>query len=292
MNQCVRSVAGEYNIRMFYILITDLDGSFIDHITYDYSPALPALEELRKRRIPVVFCSSKTAAEMIALREAVGNSDPFIVENGGGVYIPRHYFPGIEEKKHHHHNDYWVIRLGARYQDLQKAIEQIGKELNWTLLSFADMSPHQLVQETGLSLQQAERSLQRDFDLPFTIKRANRDLERLEKAARRLGLKLTKGARFFHLTGHSDKGKAAIQLVQLYQKQWREPVQAIGVGDSQNDLGLLLETEIPIVIPNPHSEAPLLQALPHARRAPFPGPRGWNAAILALLRDASIGNRQ
>jgi ribosomal protein L37E len=38
---------------------------------------------LRKRSIPVVFCSSKTRAEIEHLRKATEVTDPFIIENGG-----------------------------------------------------------------------------------------------------------------------------------------------------------------------------------------------------------------
>jgi mannosyl-3-phosphoglycerate phosphatase len=58
----------------------------------------------------------------------------------------------------------------------------------------------------------------------------------------------------------------------------------VGLGDAANDLSFLRIVDRPIVIPRPNGLDPALSsALPHAERAPHPGPRGWNAAILALL---------
>jgi len=73
---------------MLQIVFSDLDGTLLDHRTYDYSPALPALAKLQEKQIPLVFCTRKTAAEMIPFRKEIKNKDPFIVENGGGIYIP------------------------------------------------------------------------------------------------------------------------------------------------------------------------------------------------------------
>ncbi|MDP2876998.1 MAG: HAD-IIB family hydrolase, partial [Holophaga sp.] len=66
----------------FQILFTDLDGTLLDESTYAFEPALPAIRALQERGIPIVFCTSKTFAETVALQEVLGITDPFIVENG------------------------------------------------------------------------------------------------------------------------------------------------------------------------------------------------------------------
>jgi ribonucleotide monophosphatase NagD (HAD superfamily) len=45
------------------LVFTDLDGTLLDHDTYDWTPARDALDRLTRAGIPVVFTSSKTAAE-------------------------------------------------------------------------------------------------------------------------------------------------------------------------------------------------------------------------------------
>ena len=61
---------------MLKIVFTDLDGTLLDHHTYDHSPALPALAKLQEKQIPLVFCTSKTAAEIISFRTEIENEDP------------------------------------------------------------------------------------------------------------------------------------------------------------------------------------------------------------------------
>jgi mannosyl-3-phosphoglycerate phosphatase len=72
-----------------YIVFTDLDGTLLDYGTYSWNEALPALSRLRALRIPVVLCSTKTAAEMQPLARELRLEAPYIVENGGGIRIPQ-----------------------------------------------------------------------------------------------------------------------------------------------------------------------------------------------------------
>ena len=44
------------------MIVTDLDGSLLDHHDYNWDAASEWLARLKQQAIPVVFCSSKTAA--------------------------------------------------------------------------------------------------------------------------------------------------------------------------------------------------------------------------------------
>lgn len=96
------------------LIFTDLDGTLLDHDTYSWQPAAPALSFLRERSIPWILCTSKTRAEVERLRAEMGHTHPFIVENGGGIYIPRDTFP-FETPGATRAADYDLITLGADY---------------------------------------------------------------------------------------------------------------------------------------------------------------------------------
>ena len=76
-----------------FIVFSDLDGTLLDGDDYSHDQALPALRLLRRRNIPLVLCTSKTRAEVEFHRRRLANRDPFVVENGGAVYVPEGYFP-------------------------------------------------------------------------------------------------------------------------------------------------------------------------------------------------------
>ncbi|MFC1979288.1 HAD hydrolase family protein [Chloroflexota bacterium] len=75
------------------IVFTDLDGSLLDASTYSYTEALDALNLLRNKQIPLIFCSAKTRFEQEVYRKAMAITAPFIVENEGAIFISEDYFP-------------------------------------------------------------------------------------------------------------------------------------------------------------------------------------------------------
>lgn len=75
-----------------WVVFTDLDETLLDRETYSFEAARAALSELARRRIPIVFCTSKTSAESLELQSRMGIDEPFAYENGGGIRLPRGYF--------------------------------------------------------------------------------------------------------------------------------------------------------------------------------------------------------
>ena len=267
---------------MFQIFITDLDGTLLDHRSYDYSPARPALTKLKKEHVPLILSTSKTAAEIIPFRLAIENQDPFIVENGGGIFIPKGYFSSIPLETREV-GGFLTISHAPSYTQLQESLARLADHHNLKVESFAQMSPSRLAEISGLSEDQAQLSLQREFDLPFRILDGSFNASQFSEESHSLGLRLTRGGRFLHLGGDVNKGEAVTQLLELYQINHEGAIQSIGLGDSENDLSMLEAVHIPVVIPNPHSQSPLATQLPSARVARAPGPEGWNEAVLSLL---------
>jgi len=74
---------------MNILVFTDLDGSLLNHDDYSFEEARPALDRLRKAKIPLIFVTSKTCREVEPLQNRLGLREPFIVENGGGIFVPR-----------------------------------------------------------------------------------------------------------------------------------------------------------------------------------------------------------
>ena len=72
-------------------IFTDLDGTLLDHDTYEWSPARPMLDRIREEGWPLVFVTSKTRAEVEGLRTEMEVDEPFIVENGAAAFFPPRY---------------------------------------------------------------------------------------------------------------------------------------------------------------------------------------------------------
>ncbi|MCL6480614.1 MAG: HAD-IIB family hydrolase [Firmicutes bacterium] len=275
------------------VILTDLDGTLLDARSYSWAEAAPALAEIARRRIPLIFCTSKTRAEVEYLRRKIGNSDPFITENGGGIFIPHGYFPqhigGATRIGKYH-----CIALGRPYREIVSAFEEIAAVSGTQAVGFHQMSAREIAQNTNLPLRLAELARQRDFDEPFFL--AGNDEAAATKfvaLARARGLEVTRGGRFWHLHAGSDKGRAVRILLELFHspsRLRRRGLHTIALGDAANDLPMLAAVTHPVLLPRPDGcyDPDVLRKLPHIEPAPAPGPRGWNAVVLRLLgvRDA------
>lgn len=133
------------------VVFTDLDGTLLDCATYSYAPAEPALELLRRKKIPVVFCSAKTRAEQEVYRDELSIYDPFIVENGGAIFIGQGYFPFTFDYDKTW-GGYLVIELGSPYQEIRRLLEEMRSDTGTNFKGFGDMSMEEVVIETGLPL--------------------------------------------------------------------------------------------------------------------------------------------
>ena len=266
------------------VVISDLDGTLLDHDTYAFDAARPALERLASARIPVVLCTSKTRAETEPIRGALGNDHPFIVENGGAIVIPRGYFPfGVDVDRAEQRESMTVIPIGDPYAELVSALARASRESGIAVRGFATMTELEVARATGLPIEQARLARQREFDEPFEIV-DDRDPAPLFDAIVRAGKRWTAGGRFHHITGANDKARAARVLIELYRRQLAG-VRTIGLGDAPNDVDLLREVDVPIVIASAHAAA-VARLVPGATITRTPGPSGWSDAVLSVLDAA------
>ncbi len=268
------------NAKPHLVIFTDLDGTLLAEDTYEPGPALPVLEQCHKRNIPVVFCSSKTAEEMLALREKLNNSDPFVVENGGGIYIPSQMsFPSSPPGKRV--GNYYFIEIGTGISALRETLKRAAKQAGVRIKGMGDMSVAEVVQFTGLPEPDARRAMKRQFDEPFIILEGSP--ERLAAEIERLGFEMTKGGRFYHILKGCDKGKAVEILARLY-REMKGPIVTIGIGNAQNDLPLFMAVDRAFLVQNPPGTwAEMPELPPSLERIQGIGPEGWAQAISGLL---------
>lgn len=268
------------------IIFTDLDGTLLDS-AYSFKKALPALDMIKRKKVPLVLCSSKTRTEIEHCRKKLGNEHPFITENGGGVFIPKNNFKlqiknlklKIEKKE-----NYIMIKLGAPYEKLREELEGLRSE-GFDIRGFGDMSVKEISELTGLKTRDAVRAAQRDFDEPFVFKGDRAMKAKLKRRIKARGFNYTQGE-FFHIMGDSDKGRAVGILKRLYAKQGRKLITA-ALGDSPNDIEMLQSVDHPIVVRKKDGSynSQILRSVKGCTKADGIGPEGWNKAVIELLRD-------
>lgn len=265
------------------IIFTDLDGTLLDARTYSFEPAIASLKLLREKDIPLIICSSKTRKEIEYYRERLDNHHPFISENGGGIFIPKDLGFRIQDSrfKIEENSKYLIIRLGAKYSDLRKAVEELQKD-GFGVKGFGDMTVEELAEIANMSVDEAMMAKKRDFDEPFVFDGTKTEEQKLLEAILSKGFNFTQG-RFFHILGNSDKGKAVSILIGLYRERFGD-IKTIAIGDSPNDIPMLEKVDLPVIVKKSDGSYDLRIKVPRIIKADGIGPEGWNKMVLRLIQ--------
>jgi len=267
------------------VIITDLDGTLIDHDTYSAAPASDAIERAKKAAIPVCICSSKTRREILHYRKILGITDPFISENGGAIFIPNFYFDVIADRPSE--ESFEKTEFGTSYSALVAALREVRNSTRVRIRGFHELTPEQLSKKAGLTLHLAELALDREYDEPFWIEDGGPgDFERAVRALQDRSLNVTRGSRFHHVMGDNDKGRAVAFLSQQFRRRFPGVVFA-GLGDSPNDIPMLRQVDIPILVKSPSGtyDNETCREVSNLLLADGIGPAGWNSAVGALLSE-------
>lgn len=230
------------------VVFTDLDNCLLDHDTYDFRPALPALERLRAARAAIVLTTSKTRAEVEYWHAQMGLTHPSIVENGGGAVL--------EGGR--------MAAFGRPRAEIVAALRAAAAGCGARVRGFSDMSVEEIALRCNMSLERAHLAAARGYSEPFVLETPAQE-EELRRALGRAGLELTRGGRFHHALGHAGKQTGVAYLIGLF-RQSAPALITIGVGDAPNDEGFLRLVDYAV------------------RLAPGEaGPAGWNRQIQEIL---------
>jgi mannosyl-3-phosphoglycerate phosphatase len=273
------------------IIFSDLDGTLLDHYTYRWEEARPALEKCAAEQVPVVLVSSKTRAEMNVLRKEMGIEAPFVSENGGGIFFPH----GIKQRippEAEECDGIWKWRLGVDYATVTKAFEELRSDLTFPMKGFHEMDLSEISRLTGLDTVKSMLASDREFDEPFIAEflTPSDDLLLQQTVARR-GMNLSKGGRFYHLYRHGGKEDAVEKLINWYRTGCADIVTA-ALGDSPNDFAMLDRVDHPVLVKSGNSFPELHRRIKRLKITPTAGPGGWNAAVIDLLDKLQGGSNE
>ncbi|MEO1065866.1 MAG: HAD-IIB family hydrolase [Pseudomonadota bacterium] len=254
------------------LVATDLDGTLLDHETYSWEPAKPALAFLDAHAVPVVFVTSKTAAELTMLRQEIGNTHPFIVENGSAIIIPKGYFENMQDER---------IVLGADYENIRSFLISARAE-GFAFKGFADMTVQDIADCTGLDAKSAQAAGKRLASEPMIWHGDEAQKQTFMCHAENRGFRVMQGGRFLTIGGQTDKGAALKTLLDTFRTNGQAIATVIALGDSGNDVALLQAATHPVWV-RKHGATPDCPFMANARCTLAHGPTGWADAIGELM---------
>ncbi len=251
------------------VVFSDLDGTLLDHSTYSFDAARPALDALAASGVPLVLASSKTGAEIRELQDRMGlTGAPAIVENGAGIA--------------------WTASEVATDDDAYKRLHAALAEMDEArdFKGFGDMSTAEVAAATGLSPDAASLARQRAHSEPGIWSGSKAALAAFVAALAAKGISARRGGRFLTLSFGRTKADAMAEVATRLGAD-----RTLALGDAPNDAEMLAQADIGILVRNDHG--PAMPPLPgeaegRIRRTSLEGPAGWNEAVLGLLRDMGI----
>lgn len=295
-------------------MFTDIDGTLVDINTAEYGKETDKLIRLiKERNIPLILTSAKTRLEQNKIREELGISDPFIVENGGAIVIPKGYFPDYalrdikyplketQETKNEARdaNHEIVVELGKPADYIRAKLSDIRKKYSINFRGVADISVEKLSNLALISRDQAKRMAQRNYGETI-LQIQSEDIARFIKYVQEDGMKVIHGGRFFDVTVGTDKGIAVGILKKLFKDKFHNNVTFFGIGDSTNDIPMLNLMDIPILVQRQDSswvdygEIKMKNAVDSSRssissnkliKVEGIGPNGWENAIHKIILE-------
>lgn len=262
---------------VYWLIVTDLDGTLLDHHDYNFNSAKPILDKLAEHNIPLIINSSKTACEIEHLQQTLNSTHPFIAENGSGIIIPRQYF-STESFEANPWHDRLEITLGRSRASIINKLQQLPQHTKSLFQSFSSLTCGDIANLTGLSLPEAIMANDRLYTEPLHWLGTNTEKEEFFHLLESMNINFTEGGRFIHLMGQTNKGSAITQLAKLYQQEQQKPIKIVALGDSKNDIDMFKAADIPVVIRSPVHSPPNFE---HSNKiiSKAMGPEGWAEVI-------------
>lgn len=269
------------------IIVTDLDGTLLDHHSYSLEPAMPVLRLLQLHGIPLIFNTSKTSAESQALSEKLAMSNPFIVENGSAIYYPKRSVSSLPPDCVSQ-GAYWVHIAGMPYTQILKRLQTLKSRYRFASLSSTALED--IMAGTGLSMADAQRATARQYSEPLVWQDTELALTGFREEVLAGGMNLLQGGRYLHVLGDTDKGRAMKQLKHVYDhmNNTTQNTLVMALGDSHNDLAMLQAADIAAVIRSPVNELPDISTVHQPMISTQTGPAGWAECVGQVLAQHGI----
>jgi mannosyl-3-phosphoglycerate phosphatase len=267
---------------------TDLDGTLLDHETYSFEAARPALERLAGLAVPVIPVSSKTLAELEVLTGQLHLDGPCVAENGGLIAIPRGFFetdPPLEAN-----GDFLVEFLAPRYSDVLAVLAQLRRDHGFQFAGFSDMSDTEVAQLTGLSEEDARHARRRLCSEPLEWRDTLEAFGQFSRQLEKRNFTLLRGGRFFHVLGQTDKAHAISRLGHYFAQAGFQDFSTVALGDSPNDSLMLQAADLAVIIRRRDGSWLPLDTPGRQVRTQGIGPRGWNEFFQHYLDTLATGD--
>lgn len=232
--------------------------------------------------IPAVWLTNRTRLQLDEPRRKLAHNQPFIAEDGCGVFLPEDYFHLRPQASASHPRKSSTVRLGrftclpiAEQQPAaSEALEALAEETGVSVVPLRSLPPRELAQNAGLPPREAELARQRDFDELFFFAGASKeDVEKFHTAGRSQKIQLRSRGPLWSLAIGASVRRCVTELSKLYDRALHAHARSVGLATEGRGDGLFPACDRAILLTRA-SNLDTEQTSPH-----------WNRVLQVLLHD-------
>lgn len=161
-NQLIKPKPKAKNIEKLLVINADIFGNHTD----DLEKIALTLIPVKEANIPILLYSRRTYEEMIWLCGELAIHHPFVVENGGALYVPNNYYK-LDLKDFTVGDEYHQMTFGSTRSTIENITDKLAK-VTGVNLDNDIQSPLDLADYWDIELFEAERIMSRGFSQMIT----------------------------------------------------------------------------------------------------------------------------
>ena len=256
------------------IIFTDLDGSLLDKETFKFEIVKDYLNELISRGIIIIPNSSKTESELLDFNEKNYLDLSFISENGSSIHGLNKIHQNLPNK---------VIISRKKDEILKIYNENIGLYFKNKIIPILELEIDKQQKILGLPLDKISLATKRVHSIPILFKGSEIEKNNFIKKISEIGLTAQSGGRIINICDNTDKSKAMLKALQSIRKELDDEIITIGVGDNENDIEMIKQTDYPCLVKNDNFDSSLIN-IDNLIKSDEPSPKGWSDVIKTALQ--------
>ena len=256
------------------IIFTDLDGSLLDKDTFRFDEIEDYFRELVSKGIKIIPNSSKTEAELLDFNNLYNLNLSFIAENGSSIHGLNLIHSSLPKK----------LSLSRSTDQIYGIYnENIPSHLKDKITFILRLNSKEQQEIFGLPLDKIELALKRNHSLPIQFNGNEIEKNEFIKIMNNAGLTVQTGGRLMNICDNVNKSKAMTKTLELIKKEIDEEIMTIGVGDNQNDIDMLRQSDYACLVKNEDFDSSLIN-IDNLIKSTEPSPKGWADVIKTALQ--------
>ena len=256
------------------IIFTDLDGSLLNKDTFKFDEIEDYFRELVSKDIKIIPNTSKTEAELLDFNYLYKLNLSFITENGSSIHGLNLIHSNLPEK----------VSLSRSAEQIYEIYnENIPSHLKDKITFILKLNFKEQQEIFGLPMDKIKLALKRDYSLPIQFNGNEIEKNEFIKIINNVGLTVQTGGRIMNICDNVNKSKAMLKTLELINKEIDDEVITIGVGDNQNDVDMLRQSNYACLVKNEDFDSSLIN-IDNLIKSSEPSPNGWADVIKTALQ--------